>query len=98
MPLPPAKEVIAEAEAGAGGLFKLALRVMRILETQDKQSRLIESQARQIETLQNAVLVLQAREETLLAKAEAEAIRAAAITVTDLARRVGRIEERSGQN
>jgi hypothetical protein len=97
MPLPPSKEIIAEAEAGASGLFKLWLRIMKILDTQDKHAKLIETQAAQIETLRDAVHILQAREETLLARAELEAARAAASTVTDLARRIGRIEARGGE-
>ncbi len=85
MPLPPAKEVLTEAEAGASGIFRLWLRVMKVLETQDKHARLIEAQAAQIEALRDAVHLLQAREELLLAKMQAEAARA----TSDLASRIG---------
>ena len=42
MTLHPTKEIAREVEAGTSGLFKLWLRVMRILEEQDKHAALIE--------------------------------------------------------
>lgn len=93
MPLPPAKELITEAEAGAKGVFSLWLRVMKVLETQDKQTKLIEAQATQIEALRDAVRVLQAREDLLLAKVET----AAAQATSDISRRVGFLEGRASR-
>ena len=61
MPLPPAKEVVADIEVGASGLFKLWLRITRILDVQDKHAKLIENQATQIAALRDAVHTLQAR-------------------------------------
>jgi hypothetical protein len=97
MPLPPAKEVIADIEIGAGGLFKLWLRITRILDVQDKHARLIEAQADQITALRDAVHTLQAREDVLLARAELAAAQAAGASVIDLARRLGQLEERIGR-
>jgi hypothetical protein len=94
VPLPPAKEVLTEAEAGASGIFRLWLRVMKVLETQDKHARLIEAQAAQIEALRDAVHLLQAREELLLAKMQAEAARA----TSDLASRIGFLEGRASRD
>jgi hypothetical protein len=88
MPLPPVKELVTEAEAGAKGIFSLWLRVMKILDTQDKHAKLIDKQAAQIEALREAVNVLLAREDLLLAKIEAAAAKATA----DMAGRLGRIE------
>jgi hypothetical protein len=86
--LPPTKERITEAEAGAKGIFGLWLRVMKILDTPAKHTKLIEMQAAQIEALRDAVHMMQAREETLLAKIEAAALNATA----GLSRRLGRVE------
>ncbi len=98
MTLPPTKEIVREVEAGTSGLFKLWLRVMRILEVQDKHARLIEKQAEtidrqaaQIAALHDAVRTLGGREEVLLARAGEAASQAAAATVTDLARRLGHV-------
>ncbi len=61
MTLPPTKELITEAEAGAKGIFGLWLRVMKILDIQAKHTKLIETQAAEIEALRDAVHMLQAR-------------------------------------
>jgi len=92
--LPPGKALVTEVEAGARGLFSLWVRVMKILETQDKHTRLIEAQAAQIETLRDAVQMLQAREELLLAKMQVEAARATG----DLASRIGFLEGRASRD
>ena len=97
MPLPPAKEVVADIEVGASGLFKLWLRITRIVDVQDKHAKLIENHATQIAALRDAVHSLQAREDVLLARAETAAVQAASTVVTDLARRIGHIEERGGR-
>ncbi len=94
MPLPPGRELVTDAEAGAKGLFSLWLRVTRVLETQDKHAKMIEAQAAQIEALRDAVRILQAREEMLLAKLEAEAARA----TSDLASRIGFLEGRASRD
>ena len=98
MTLPPTKEIVKEVEAGTSGLFKLWLRVMRILEVQDKHAALIEKQAETIDrqaaeiaTLRDAVRTLSGREDGLLARAGEMAAQAAAATVTDLARRLGHV-------
>ncbi len=93
MVLPPTKELLSEAEAGAKGLFGLWLRVMKILETQDKHTKLIQTQAAQIESLRDAVHVLQAREDMLLAKVEAAASQATG----ELSRRLGYLEGRASR-
>ncbi len=69
----------------------------RILDVQDKHAKLIENQAAQIVALRDAVNTLQAREDVLLARAELAATQAASASVTDLARRLGHVEERSGR-
>jgi hypothetical protein len=55
---------------------------------------MIEAQAAQIEALRDAVRILQAREEMLLAKLEAEAARA----TSDLASRIGFLEGRASRD
>jgi hypothetical protein len=85
---------VTDAEAGAKGLFSLWLRVTRVLETQDKHAKMIEAQAAQIEALRDAVRILQAREEMLLAKLQAEAARATG----DLASRIGFLEGRASRD
>ncbi len=85
---------MTDAEAGAKGLFSLWLRVTRVLETQDKHAKMIEAQAAQIEALRDAVRILQAREEMLLAKLQAEAARATG----DLASRIGFLEGRASRD
>jgi hypothetical protein len=60
---------------------------MKILDTQAKHTKLIEMQAAQIEALGDAVHMLQAREETPLAKIEPAALKATA----DLSGRPGRV-------
>ena len=97
MPLPPVKEAVADIEVGASGLFKLWLRITRILDVQDKHAKLIENQAAQIAALRDAVHTVQAREDVLLARAEVAAVQAAHASTTDLARRLGHIEERHGR-
>ncbi len=98
MSLPPTKALVAEAEAGAGGLFKLWIRVMRILETQDKHAKLIEAQTKEIATLRDPVLTLQAREDGLIARAELAAQKVAGQAMADMARRVGHLESRAGHS
>lgn len=95
--LPPAKEVLVDVEVGASGLLKFWLRITRILEVQDKHAKLIETQAEQIACLRDAVHILQAREELVLARAETAAIKAAGASQNDLARRIGHLEERSAR-
>ena len=92
MTLPPAKEVLAEAEVGAGGLYKLWLRITRILETQDKHAKLLEAQAAEIASLREAVLTLQAREDGVIARAERAAVEAAAQATNETSRRIGFLE------
>jgi hypothetical protein len=55
---------------------------------------MIEAQAAQIEALRDAVRILQAREEMLLAKLQAEAARATG----DLASRIGFLEGRASRD
>ena len=102
MTLPPTKEIVKEVEVGTSGLFKLWLRVMRILEVQDKHAKLIERQtetidrqATEIASLRDAVRTLTGREDVLLARAGEIAAQASAATVTDLARRLGHLEANS---
>jgi hypothetical protein len=96
--LPPTKELIAESESAAGGLFRLWLRITRILDVQDKHAKLIEAQAAELTGLREAVLTLQAREDVLLARAELAAMKAATETMNDQARRIGHLEARTGRN
>jgi hypothetical protein len=86
--LPPTKQILTEAEAGASGLVRLWLRVMRVLDIQDKHAKKLDAQAAQIEVLTDKVRVLEAREEMLRATVEAAAARATA----DLASRVGSLK------
>ena len=102
MTLHPTKEIAREVEAGTSGLFKLWLRVMRILEVQDKHAKLIEKQAEMIDhqateiaSLRDAMRHLSGREDVLLARAGEIAAQASAATVTDLARRLGHLEANS---
>ncbi len=92
MSLPPAKEILAEAEAGGNWLARVLTRLTRVLETLDKHTKQLEAQAAEIINLREIILTLQAREEVLLAGSKAAATRAAAQTMSDLARRIGRIE------
>jgi hypothetical protein len=76
-----------------GKMFaEVAQKLFGLAQTQSKHAELINAQAQQIATLQDAVKVLQAREEVLLAKASQQAAQTTAVTVTDLARRIGLIE------
>ncbi len=96
MSLPPAKELLGEAEAAGGGLVKLGLRPTRILETLDKHTKQLEAQAAEIASIRETILTLQAREDVLLARSEATASVAAAHGLADLARRVGYLEAITG--
>ncbi len=95
----PGKQIASDIGKGGRWLFSLIERLRKITTDQDNQSTLIENQAEQIQAqaaeiaeLRLAVRALQLREDVLLAKAETAAAQAAAATVMDLARRIGRIE------
>jgi hypothetical protein len=95
MSLVPSKALAKEIAAEGGRFLGLVQRVIRMSETQTKHAALIEKQAAEIDTLRDTVRALQAREAVIIARAEAAAARAAAATVSDLARRIGYIEGRS---
>jgi hypothetical protein len=92
MSLVPSKEARKEIRAEGTRFVRLVQGVFRITETQTRQTALIDKQVLEIEALRHAVQTLQAREDVLLARAEAAAAKAAASIVTDLARRIGYIE------
>ena len=75
--------------------------VDRLLTAEAKQGQAIETLAAEVSTLKERVTRLEAREDVIIAEARSAASAAstqvAIASVSDIARRVGRLEERSGR-
>ena len=85
-------------------LADLAKRIRngdRLLTAQAKHGQAIEKLATEIGTLKERITRLEAREDVIIAEARSAAGTAAAqvaiASVSDISRRIGRLEERSGQ-
>jgi len=82
-------------------LTKLFQRVYHLLDVQKKQGKAIEKIESEISTLKDRVTRLEAREEMTIVEAKAAAGVAASsvamASVSDIAIRVGRLEERTAQ-
>ncbi|MFT8247127.1 hypothetical protein [Roseomonas sp. BN140053] len=80
------------------GLWKIAQRVDRAFEVQEKHGKALERLTDQIAEMQRRLDALELREEVVIAKAQgaaaAAATSAAAVSMADLARRLGAMEER----
>jgi hypothetical protein len=88
LPLPPTQEIAHELAETGKGVLRLVPRVLSIMDTLQRLTRTVEKQAAQLDALRERCERLEAREEMLLAKIEAAALRA----TSDLSGRLGRIE------
>lgn len=90
---------VGAALTWAGSLWDLARKVHGLLEAQEKAATVIAAMDDDIQALKREVARLRAREEMLIARAEAAASGAATVVVAnsiaETARRVGALEERS---
>lgn len=90
---------VGAALSWAGTLWDLARKVHGLLEAQEKAAKTLAAMDDDIQAMKLEIARLQAREEVLIARAEAAASGAATVMVanvmTDTARRVGALEERS---
>ena len=81
-------------------LVKLIRNVDRLLSAEAKHGQAIEKLATEISTLKDRVTRLEAREDVIIAQARsaasAAATQVAIASVSDISRRIGRLEERSG--
>jgi len=86
---------------GVGGFLELLRSVDRLLSLEAKHGRAIERLALEIDTLKDRLTRLETREDVLVAEARtaanAAATQVAIASVSDISRRIGRLEERSEQ-
>ena len=79
--------------------WAVAKKLDRLLELEERQGKAIASLQDQIDTLAQRMIRIESREEIVVAKAEAAAgmaaMGAATLSMADLARRIGGLEERS---
>ena len=84
---------------GVSDFLNLLRSVDRLLTLEAKHGKAIETLAAEVEKLKDRVTSLEAREEVIIVEAKAAASGAATqvaiASVSDIARRIGRLEERS---
>ncbi len=78
-----------------GDLWGLIKKVDRLLELEEKQGKASVAMQEQLDALVERVNRVEAREEIVVAKAQAAAGMAAMASLSDLSRRLGGLEERS---
>ncbi len=101
----PNKEIVKEIEDGAKSFFGIVQRFLRLSSDQKtqgeaikRQAAEIKAQAAEIAALRDELHTWKAREKIVIVRAESAATLAASNSIADLARCIGRLEARHGDN